>query len=89
MQFEPRPIAVVPGLRRSVDREPEHVAVKTYRRRHIENLEQRANPVNFHGPILLLGAEIYHDPLGCASDRYGLLNFLCADELQNRIPAVV
>ena len=53
IQLEPRPIAVVPRLGRSVDRKSQHVAIEADRCRHVENLNQRTNPVNVHSSKIL------------------------------------
>lgn len=59
IQLEPSPIAIVPGLGRSVNRESENVAIETDGGGHIENLNQRTNSVDVHGRTLLLGRTIY------------------------------
>jgi hypothetical protein len=49
IQLEPCPIAVVPGLRRGVNFESQHVAVEANRGRHVKDLKQRSDAVNVHG----------------------------------------
>jgi len=54
MESKSGPVTVVSWLRRAPNFESQHVAVKTNRGRHVENLQQRGNTVNIHGHTILL-----------------------------------
>src|SRR5580698_2888309 len=63
IQLQPRPVAIVAGFRRGMNRESQDVTIKTNCRRHVKNLQQRTDPVNIHDRFLPSRREIYKNSL--------------------------